>query len=68
MQKYARANLLSAAKRCRCMHVALIAACAPLTMTEECTSRMRVCFFFLSFPQKIEEKIFLLLFVFFVSR
>ena len=52
MQRYARAVLLSAAKRCRCMHVALIAACAPLTMAEECTSRKRSTFFFLSPPQK----------------
>ena len=52
MQIYARAVLLSAAKRCRCMHVALIAACAPLTMAEECTSRKRSNFFFLSPPQK----------------
>ena len=52
MQIYARAVLLSAAKRCRCMHVALIAACAPLTMAEECTSRKRNYFFFLSPPQK----------------
>ena len=55
MQRYARAVLLSAAKRCRCMHVALIAACAPLTIAEECTSKKRNTFSF-CLPRKRKKQ------------
>ena len=55
MQIYARAVLLSAAKRCRCMHVALIAACAPLTIAEECTSKKRNTFSF-CLPRKRKKQ------------